>query len=71
MELIDFTLTEYIRDSSMLNLNRPIIARGHFNLEEPGMEYMLKYLPKAIQTDIPMYYIQSGDNYEYVVKKVS
>ena len=33
------------------------------------MEYMLKYLPKAIQTDIPMYYIQSGDNYEYVVKK--
>ena len=71
MELIDFTLTEYIRDSSMLNLNRPIIARGHFNLEEPGMEYMLKYLPKAIQTDIPMYYIQSGGNYEYVVKKVS
>ena len=33
------------------------------------MEYMLKYLPKAIQTDIPMCYIQSRDNYEYVVKK--
>ena len=33
------------------------------------MEHMLKYLPKAIQTDIPMCYIQSGDNYEYVVKK--
>lgn len=33
------------------------------------MEHMLKYLPKAIQIYIPMNYIQSGDNYEYVVKK--
>lgn len=69
MELIDFTLSEYIRDSSMFNLNRSIIGMGHFNLEEPGMEYMLTYLPKAIGEDIPMYYFQSGDNYEYVVKK--
>ena len=69
MELIDFTLSEYIRDSSMFNLDRSIIGMGHFNLEEPGMEYMLKYLPKAIGEDLPMYYFQSGDNYEYVVKK--
>ena len=33
------------------------------------MENMLKYLPKAIQIYIPMNYIQSGDNYESVVKK--
>ncbi len=33
------------------------------------MEHMLKYLPKAIQIYIPMNYIQSGDNYESVVKK--
>lgn len=69
MELIDFTLTEYIRDSSMFNFDRSIIGMGHFNLEEPGMEYMLKYLPKAIGENIPLYYIQSGDNYDYVVKK--
>lgn len=69
MELIDFTLTEYIRDSSMFHLERSIIGMGHFNLEEPGMEYMLKYLPKAIGEEIPMYYIQSGDNYDYIVKK--
>ena len=68
MELIDFTLAEYIRDSSMLELKHSIIGMGHFNLEEPGMEYMLKYLPKAIGEDIPTYYVQSGDNYEYVTK---
>ena len=33
------------------------------------MEHMLKYLPKTIQIYIPMNYIQSGDNYESVVKK--
>ncbi len=68
MELIDFTLAEYIRDSSMLGFNKSVIGMGHFNLEEPGMEYMIKYIPEALQCDIPCTYIQSGDMYEYIVK---
>ena len=68
MEIVDFTLAEYIRDSSMLGMDRAIIGMGHFNLEEPGMEYMTTYLPAAIQADIPCSYIQSGDMYAYITK---
>lgn len=69
MEVVDFTVAEYIRDSSMLGLNKAIIGMGHFNLEEPGMDYMLKYLPKILPEEIPTFYIQSGDMYDYVTKK--
>jgi putative NIF3 family GTP cyclohydrolase 1 type 2 len=68
LELVDFTLAEYIRDSSMLNMNKVAINMGHFNLEEPGMEYMIHYLPDALNEDIPCIYIQSGDMYSYVTK---
>lgn len=68
MELIDFTLAEYVRDSAMFGLNRSIIGMGHFNLEEPGMEYMIQWLPEALGCDMPAHYVQSGDNYEYTVR---
>lgn len=69
MEIVDFTLAEYIRDASMLNHNKAIIGMGHFNLEEPGMEYMLQYLPDAIGEEMNCYYVQSGDMYQYLCKK--
>lgn len=68
MELIDFTLMEYVRDSSMLGIDRSIIGMGHFNLEEPGMQYMVEWLPQAVGEDIPVHYVQSGDNYTYITK---
>ena len=68
MELIDFTYAEYLRDSGMLGRNRVALGMGHFNLEEPGMEYMLEYLDEAIGEHIPAWFKQSGDNYEYMTK---
>ena len=68
LELIDYTVSEYIRDSCMAGHPKAIIALGHFNAEEPGMEYMLSYLPEAIGQDIPCQYIQSGDMYQYLTK---
>ena len=49
----------------MLGMDKAIIGMGHFNLEEPGMEYMMTYLPTAIKAEIPCAYIQSGDMYDY------
>lgn len=67
MEMIDFTLAEYIRDSSMLGKNKTIVQIGHFNTEEAGMRYMIHWLPKAIKTDkIPMTFVQSGDMYHFI-----
>ncbi|WP_289286161.1 Nif3-like dinuclear metal center hexameric protein [Faecalibaculum rodentium] len=69
MEMVDFTVAEYIRDASMLGQGKVIISVGHFNLEEPGMKYMLKYMDQAIGERIPCWFAQSGDSYHYITKK--
>ncbi len=69
MELVDFTVAEYIRDANMLGQGKVIIQVGHFNLEEPGMAYMLTYIHKAIQADIPCSFVQSGDSYHYLTNE--
>ena len=68
LELIDYTLSEYIRDSNMLNFSKAILAIGHFNVEEPGMAYMVNYIPEAIGVDIPCKFIQSGDMYNFITR---
>lgn len=67
LELIDYTLSEYIKDSSELYLNKTIIAIGHFNVEEAGMKYMSSYITSVIGNEIPCRFIQSGDLYNYIV----
>lgn len=68
MEFVDFTTCEYIRDAGMLEQNKCAIAIGHFNLEEPGMEYMVQWLPDALGTeDMPTTFVPMHDTYRYVV----
>ncbi len=68
MEFIDFTTSEYIRDAAMLGQGKCAITIGHFNLEEPGMEYMAKWLPDALgTTDVPATFVPMGDTYQYVL----
>ena len=43
--------------------DRAIIAPGHFNVEEPGMNYMEVWLPEQLKEDIPVHYVQAGDMY--------
>lgn len=68
MEIVDFTLAEYVKDASILDHSISIIGMGHFNLEEPGMKYMVEYIPEAIGEKIPCTFIQSGDTYSYITK---
>lgn len=68
MEMIDYTVNEYMRDGMYLGDPKAILAVGHFNTEEPGMKYMLEWLPEAIGTDdIPMTFIKSGDASTYLL----
>lgn len=66
LELIDFTLSEYIQDASLNGQNKAIVAVGHFNVEEPGMAYLATYLPNIIGSEIPVSFVQSGDMYHYI-----
>lgn len=69
LELIDYTTNEYMRDGMMLGDTKAILAVGHFNVEEPGMKYMLQWLPEALGTSkIPMTYVQSGDMNTFILK---
>lgn len=68
MEFIDFTTSEYVRDAAMLGQGKCAIAVGHFNLEEPGMEYMVRWLPLALGDACPRVdFVPIGDTYQYVI----
>jgi putative NIF3 family GTP cyclohydrolase 1 type 2 len=66
LEIVDWTLSEYVRDSIQLGRPRAILNMGHYNLEEIGMKYMTKWLPEEIGSDIPIHYVQSGDGFQYI-----
>lgn len=70
MEFVDFTTSEYVRDAGMLGQGKCAITVGHFNLEEPGMEYMIEWLPDALGIDegsLKMQFVPMGDTYRYVL----
>lgn len=69
MEIVDFTLAEYIHDANEIGDGAVLICMGHFNIEEPGMEYMTEYISHAIGEIIPCYFVQSGDHYKYIAKE--
>jgi Uncharacterized conserved protein len=66
LELVDYTLGEYIRDSAQLGMPKAILSMGHFNFEEPGMQYMVQWLPQ-LTGNIPVSYVASGDGFQYIV----
>lgn len=66
LECTDYTVAEYVRDSTMSHLPKTIIALGHFNSEEPGMKYMLKYLPEVLNIDVKMTFIPCTDMFTFV-----
>lgn len=68
MEMVDFSLMEYVRDSGQLGYNKAILCPGHFNTEEPGMEYCLEYFPKILGPDLPVWFVPSSDNYKYLLR---
>lgn len=69
LEIVDWTLSEYIRDAVALGQNKAILEMGHFNFEEPGMKYMAEaWLPGLFDEKMPIFYIQSGDSFEYILR---
>lgn len=64
-EIIDWTLSEYIRDAAQLGKNKAIIEMGHFNVEEIAMKHMLAWLPELLEGKVPVNFVQSGDSFSY------
>lgn len=66
LELIDYTLLAYVRDSALSGHKKCIISMGHFNIEEPGMDFMTTWIDKAIGQHIDCTFVQAGDMYQYL-----
>ncbi len=59
-EVLEWTLTPYVRDASAMGFKKAMIVLGHAKSEEAGM----KHLPELIQPlvgDIPVWFIDSGE----------
>ena len=66
LEVIDWTIAEYIEDSIALGKRRALLNVGHFNLEEAGMEQMQGWLREAVGDDIPIRFVSSGNTYRWM-----
>lgn len=65
MEMVDYTVQEYVRDGYLAGFNKSIISIGHFNIEEPGMEFFASCL-KRLFNDINVYFVKSQDPFKFV-----
>lgn len=67
LEIIDWTITEYIMDSTALGHPRGMLNVGHFNLEEAGVEMMADWIRSEIVGQaVPVTFIQSGNMYRWL-----
>lgn len=68
LEVVDWSLSEYVRDSEQLGRPRVMLEMGHFNFEELGMKHMARWLPELLGGEIPVHYVQSGDGFGYIIR---
>lgn len=67
MEITDYTVSIYVRDSAELGRGKRILHPGHFNIEEPGMKWFGEvYLP-TLFPDIKTTFVKSGDSYTMLI----
>ena len=66
-EIVDWSLSAYVRDSAALGMGKVIIELGHFNVEELAMCYMQKWLSRLLEDTVPVHFVQSGDSFSYYI----
>ncbi len=66
LECTDYTVAEYVRDSTMAGRAKTLVVAGHFNVEEPGMKYMVQYIPEALGEEVPCRFVASTDMFRYL-----
>lgn len=66
LEIVDWTLSAFVRDCCSLGKKKVIYNIGHFNFEEPGMKHMAKWLPQLVG-DVPVHFVPSGDSFDFII----
>lgn len=65
-ETVDWTIAAYVQDALALGKKRALLTPGHYNWEEPGMEYMSEWFPQVIGDEVPVKFVQSGNQYQWM-----
>ena len=65
-EVIDWTVMSYIRDAVALGKTKAVFNIGHFNMEELGMKYAVKWLREVTEDKVPVTYVPSEDIYHFM-----
>lgn len=69
MEITDFTVAIYIRDSAQLGRAKRILNAGHFNIEEPGMKWFANTIMTNMFPEIKTTFVKAGDSYKMILNK--
>ncbi len=65
-EVVDWTVGEYVQDGLFFGQKLALLNPGHFNWEEPGMEYIAQWLADALGGEVPVKFFQSGNQYKWL-----
>lgn len=61
-EMIDSSVSAYVRDSNMIGKSRAIIKVGNFNICECGMKYAASWIPNALSEEVTVTYCATADS---------
>lgn len=69
LETVDWTVVAYVMDSNASGRTVGLISPGHFNLEEAGMKIMQVWVEDAVEHNIPVMFLPSGNMFRWVSTK--
>lgn len=64
-DIIEWTLSAYVRDAAALGMNKAMLVLGHERSEEAGMEFLGEWL-RDITDDIRITFIDAGEPFRYL-----
>ncbi|MBJ8349112.1 Nif3-like dinuclear metal center hexameric protein [Streptococcus zalophi] len=67
MEMVEFTVLEFVHDCLSVGRQKAIISPGHFSLEDPGMKHMVAYLKENLDFEGSIQHVPSGRMVSYQV----
>ena len=69
MEITDFTVAIYARDSAQLGRGTCVLNAGHFNIEEPGMKWFAEAMMPTLVPEVKTNFVKAGDPYTMLLNK--
>jgi putative NIF3 family GTP cyclohydrolase 1 type 2 len=64
-EILEWTLTAYVRDAAQLGLNKAMIVLGHNRSEEIGMKHLTTWLTDVLP-GVPIMFSEAGEPFSYL-----